>query len=76
MGDSETVVAQTSAVMGYTSTGYTSTGFADVGPNIIHEAGALPSEATGEISISAAPTDLPHSVPGGSTLGYNVESDS
>ncbi|KAF3436089.1 hypothetical protein FNV43_RR23181 [Rhamnella rubrinervis] len=76
MGDSETVVAQTSAVMGYTSTGYTSTGFADVGPNIVHEAGVLPSEAAGEISISAAPTDVPHSVPGGSTLGYNVESDS
>ncbi|XP_015901156.2 pre-mRNA-processing factor 39-1 isoform X3 [Ziziphus jujuba] len=78
MGDSEAVVAQTSAVMGYTSTGYTSTGYADVNPNIPHNAGALPSEASGEISTSAAPADVSHSAPDSSSLGdgnsYTVDS--
>lgn len=75
MGDSETVVAQTSSVMGYTSSGYT-----DVGANIVHEAGTLPSVSSGGISTSAVPTDVPHSVSSSSTLGdgiaYNMDSDS
>lgn len=79
MGDSETVVAQTSAVMGYTSTDYTSTGYADASLNITHDVAALPSEATGEISTSAAPADVSHSALGGSSLGdgntYTVDSN-
>ncbi|XP_050106981.1 pre-mRNA-processing factor 39-1-like isoform X2 [Malus sylvestris] len=59
MADSETVVAQTSAVMGYTSAGYTSTGYADASSNIATDTGALHSEATPEFS----------NTPGGSNIG-------
>ncbi|KAI5315686.1 hypothetical protein L3X38_044862 [Prunus dulcis] len=57
MGDSETVVAQTSAVMGYTSAGYTTTGYTDANSNIVPDTGALHSKETTEFSTSAAPAD-------------------
>ncbi|XP_008235597.1 PREDICTED: pre-mRNA-processing factor 39 isoform X1 [Prunus mume] len=57
MGDSETVVAQTSAVMGYTSAGYTTTGYTDANSNIAPDTGALHSKETTEFSTSAAPAD-------------------
>ncbi|KAL6271342.1 hypothetical protein ACE6H2_028253 [Prunus campanulata] len=57
MGDSETVVAQTSAVMGYTSAGYTTTGYTDANSNIATDTGALHSKDTTEFSTSAAPAD-------------------
>lgn len=57
MGDSETVVAQTSAVMGYTSAGYTTTGYTDANSNIAPDTSALHSKDTTEFSTSAAPAD-------------------
>ncbi|PON66832.1 Tetratricopeptide-like helical domain containing protein [Trema orientale] len=69
MGDSETVVAQTSSMTGYTSAGYTSTGYADGTSNVASEAGGLPSESAGEISTSAAPAVANFSGHGGSDAG-------
>ncbi|GKU86212.1 hypothetical protein SLEP1_g763 [Rubroshorea leprosula] len=46
-GDSETVVAKTSAVMGYTSAGYAATGYADAASNAVPGTVAYSSEAAG-----------------------------
>ena len=64
MGDSETVLSETSAVMGYTSGSYTSTGYVDVSSNVVPDTGAFSSEATGGIAASAAPADANPTVPG------------
>ena len=57
MGDSETVVTQTSSVTGYASAGYTSTGYADGSSHVAPEAVGLPSESAGEMSTSAVHVD-------------------
>ncbi|XP_057964062.1 pre-mRNA-processing factor 39-1 isoform X2 [Malania oleifera] len=79
MGDSETVVAQTSAVVGYTSSGYTSTDFAEAGANVATDAGAFIAGATAEVS-PVAPTDAAYAVADGSVSGdsntYNSDTNS
>lgn len=65
MGDSETVVAQTNAVMGYPSAAYTTTGYSDPSSNIAQE-------PTTEIS---APVDASHPMLGDGNA-YSVDSDS
>ncbi|GLT41307.1 hypothetical protein SLA2020_153820 [Shorea laevis] len=57
MGDSETVVAKTSAVMGYTSAGYAATGYADAASNAVPGAGSYSSEAAG------IPADVSYTAP-------------
>ncbi|XP_007050169.2 PREDICTED: pre-mRNA-processing factor 39 [Theobroma cacao] len=54
MGDSEALVADSSAIMGYTSAAYNSTG-----------PGAYPSEATGDPTASGAPADGAYAASGG-----------
>ncbi|KAL5562004.1 hypothetical protein UlMin_031751 [Ulmus minor] len=71
MGDSETVVTQTPTIVGYASAGYTSTGYADGNSNVT-DSGALPSEATGEISTSEVPDGS--GVVDGSAYGLGQES--
>ncbi|KAM5563320.1 pre-mRNA-processing factor 39 [Rosa sericea] len=68
MGDSETVVAQTNAMMGYPSADYTTTGYSDSSSNIAQE-------ATTEISAPPAPVDATHPMPGDGNA-YSVASDS
>lgn len=69
MGDSETALSETSAVMGYTSGSHTSTGYVEVSSNVAPDTGAPPSEATGGFAASAAPADANSTVPGGSDSG-------
>ncbi|XAR58674.1 hypothetical protein NMG60_11014159 [Bertholletia excelsa] len=54
MGDSETVVAQTSAVMGYTSAGYSSTDYGDTSSNATTDAASFADEATGVVAASTS----------------------
>lgn len=56
MGDSETVVAQTSAVMGYTSAGYSSTDYGNTNSDSVPDTGAVADVASGELAASAAAT--------------------
>ncbi|KAI7983664.1 Pre-mRNA-processing factor 39 [Camellia lanceoleosa] len=56
MGDSETVVAQTSAVMGYTSAGYSSTDYGNTNSDSVPDAGAVADVASGKLAASAAAT--------------------
>ncbi|CAL5353581.1 unnamed protein product [Camellia sinensis] len=56
MGDSETVVAQTSAVTGYTSAGYSSTDYGNTNSDSVPDAGAVADVASGELAASAATT--------------------
>lgn len=58
MGDSETVVAQTSEVMGYASAGYVSSGYADSSTNLIPHPGAFQSVITGDFSVSPTSADM------------------
>lgn len=80
MGDSETVVSETSAVMDYAPASYTSTGYADASSNVVPNTDASPSEATGDFAASAALGDANSTVPGGSDLGdgnvYGTEPNS
>ncbi|XP_075648764.1 pre-mRNA-processing factor 39-1 isoform X1 [Castanea sativa] len=69
MGDSETVLSETSAVMGYTSGSQTSMGYVEASSNVAPDTGASPSEATGGFAASAAPADANSTVPGGSDSG-------
>lgn len=69
MGDSETALSETSAVMGYTSGSHTSTGYVEVSSNVAPDTGAPPSEAAGGFAASAAPADANSTVPGGSDSG-------
>ncbi|XP_030934145.1 pre-mRNA-processing factor 39 isoform X2 [Quercus lobata] len=69
MGDSETVLSETSAEMGYTSGSHTSTGYVEASSNVAPDTGASPSEATGGFAASAAPADANSTVPGGSDSG-------
>ena len=66
MGDSETVVAQTSGVVGYT---YSSTEYAGTGSNAVPDAGAFAAVDTRTLAGSAAPTDAAYSLTDGSNLG-------
>ncbi|KAI8574356.1 hypothetical protein RHMOL_Rhmol01G0347800 [Rhododendron molle] len=56
MGDSETVVAQTSTVVGYTTAGYSSTDYGNTSSNAASEAVAFADEAGGKLSSSDATT--------------------
>lgn len=49
MGDSETLVAETSAVMGYSSAGYANSSYADASTNTVPDAGAytVPTAGSG-----------------------------
>ncbi|XP_011656771.1 pre-mRNA-processing factor 39 isoform X2 [Cucumis sativus] len=58
MGDSETVVAQTSEAMGYASAGYVSSGYADSSTNLIPHPGAFQSVITGDFSVSHTSADM------------------
>ncbi|XP_008459959.1 pre-mRNA-processing factor 39-1 isoform X2 [Cucumis melo] len=58
MGDSETVVAQTSEAMGYASAGYVSSGYADSSTNVIPHPGAFQSVITGDFSVSRTSADM------------------
>ncbi|KAM3683379.1 hypothetical protein ACJW31_12G142800 [Castanea mollissima] len=69
MGDSETVLSEASAVMGYTSGSQTSMGYVEASSNVAPDTGASPSEATGGFAASAAPADANSTVPGGSDSG-------
>ncbi|XP_062148038.1 pre-mRNA-processing factor 39-1 isoform X4 [Alnus glutinosa] len=69
MGDSETVVSETSAAMDYAPASYTSTGYADASSNVVPNTDASPSEATGDFAASASLADANSTVPGGSDLG-------
>ncbi|XP_034690667.1 pre-mRNA-processing factor 39 [Vitis riparia] len=66
MGDSETVVAQTSGVVGYT---YSSTEYAGTGSNAVADAGAFAAVDTRTLAGSAAPADAAYSLTDGSNLG-------
>ncbi|XP_059626092.1 pre-mRNA-processing factor 39-1 [Cornus florida] len=64
MGDSEAAVAQTSAVMEYTSAGYSSTDYGDASSNDVPDAGATIGEmdapaakTTGDMAVSVAMPD-------------------
>ncbi|XP_023879804.1 pre-mRNA-processing factor 39-1 isoform X2 [Quercus suber] len=70
MGDSETVLSETSAEMGYSSGSHTSTGYVEASSNVAPDTGAPPSEATGGFAAAAAaPADANSTVPGGSDSG-------
>lgn len=80
MGDSETVIAQTSAVMGYTAAVYNTTGYSDSSSHIAPDTGVVHSEATTGIPAPVAPAEATHLMPGGNNVGdgnaFSVDSDS
>ncbi|KAL6982566.1 hypothetical protein U1Q18_041016, partial [Sarracenia purpurea var. burkii] len=80
MGDSETVVAQTSAVMGYTSAGYSSTDYANISSNVSLDDGAFADGASGALAASAAVADPANAVIDGSNAcgeeSYNMDLNS
>lgn len=65
MGDSETVVAQTSGVVGYT---YSSTEYADTSSNAVSDAGAFVAVDTRALAGSAS-ADAAYALGDGSNLG-------
>ncbi|XP_057507970.1 pre-mRNA-processing factor 39-1-like isoform X2 [Actinidia eriantha] len=80
MGDSETVVAQTSAVMGYASAGYSSTNCSSISSSVASDAGAF-ADATvpRDLVASAAVADVANTVADGSDVGgeaYSTDSNS
>ncbi|PSS14054.1 Pre-mRNA-processing factor like [Actinidia chinensis var. chinensis] len=80
MGDSETVVAQTSAVMGYTSAGYSSTNYSSISSSVASDAGAF-ADATvmRDLVASAVVADVANTVADGSDVGgeaYSTDSNS
>lgn len=64
MGDSETLVAETSAVMSYNSAGYTNAAYADAGTNAVPDASAFASGTTGGYVAPGQSADAAYSVPG------------
>ncbi|PSR94890.1 Pre-mRNA-processing factor like [Actinidia chinensis var. chinensis] len=80
MGDSETVVAQTSAVMGYTSAGYSSTNYSSISSNVASDAGAFADATTTRDLVAAvAVADVANTVADGSDVGgeaYSTYSNS
>ncbi|XP_024043610.1 pre-mRNA-processing factor 39 isoform X2 [Citrus clementina] len=64
MGDSETLVAETSAVMSYNSAGYTNAAYADAGTNAVPDASAFASGTTGGYAAPGQSADAAYSVPG------------
>ncbi|XP_044491954.1 pre-mRNA-processing factor 39-like isoform X3 [Mangifera indica] len=81
MGDSETLVAETSAVMSYSSAGYTNTSYAGASTNSVPDAGAFASGAAGDFAASGASVDGTYTVPAaGSGLSdgnaYNMDPNS
>ncbi|KAF5482475.1 hypothetical protein F2P56_003045 [Juglans regia] len=69
MGDHDTAISETSSVMGYTSASYTSTDYSDANSNVVLDASAFPSKATGDFAAPAALADINSTVPGGFDLG-------
>ena len=80
MGDSETVVAQTSAVMGYTSAGYSSTNYSSISSSVASDAGAFAdATVTRDLVASAVVADVANTVADGSDVGgeaYSTDSNS
>ncbi|GFZ13493.1 tetratricopeptide repeat (TPR)-like superfamily protein [Actinidia rufa] len=75
MGDNETVVAQTSAVMGYTSAGYSSTNYSSISSNVASDAGAFADATTTRDLVAAvAVADVANIVADGSDVGGEVYS--
>ncbi|XP_042517188.1 pre-mRNA-processing factor 39-like isoform X1 [Macadamia integrifolia] len=68
MGDSETVVAQTSTVMEYTSTGYTTTEYSAVSSNVTPDSVAFTTVAAVDTNSPSIPTDTAYPLPDGSSL--------
>ena len=58
MGDSETIVAQTSEFMRYTSAGYVSSGYADSSTNLIPHPGVFLSVITGDFKVTPIYADM------------------
>ncbi|KAA8543419.1 hypothetical protein F0562_021086 [Nyssa sinensis] len=84
MGDSEAVVAQTSAVVGYASAGYSSADYSDASSNAAPDGGAFAIGATkdvaapavtsaGDLAASTVTTNAVNSVPDSSSLGGGNE---
>lgn len=63
MGDSETLVAETSAVMSYNSAGYTNAAYADAGSNAVPDASAFAPGTGGDYAASGQSADAAYSVP-------------
>ncbi|GAV56669.1 hypothetical protein CFOL_v3_00211 [Cephalotus follicularis] len=75
MGDSETVVAATSSVVGYASAGYNSIGYIDASSNAVPRVGAFATEARGDLAASAASTQSGTSILGDGSV-YNMDPNS
>ncbi|OVA14799.1 RNA-processing protein [Macleaya cordata] len=77
MGDSDTVIAQTSGVMEYSSTGLASSDYNYVTSNAIPGDGAFATETTGDSTSAAISTDATYTVSDGSNFGdqstYNTD---
>lgn len=69
MGDHDTAISETSAVMGYTSASYTSTDYSDASSNVVPDTSAFPSQATGDFTEPAAQADINSTVPSAFDLG-------
>ncbi|KAH9729132.1 tetratricopeptide repeat (TPR)-like superfamily protein [Citrus sinensis] len=63
MGDSETLVAETSVVMSYNSAGYTNAAYAEAGTNAGPDASAFASGTTGGYVAPGQSADAAYSVP-------------
>lgn len=72
MGDSETIVAQTSTVMEYTSTGYTTTDYTAENSNVTSDGGVIATGATEDSTGPAIPTDTAYPLPDGSSVGEGI----
>lgn len=79
MGDSEPVVAHTSA-MDYPSVGYASTDYSATDPTAATDAGAYTIGTSGDLTSATAPTETVYALPDGTSLGdgnvYNMDPNS
>ncbi|GFZ16986.1 hypothetical protein Acr_26g0002560 [Actinidia rufa] len=76
MGDSETVVDHTSAVVGCTYAGYSSTNYSIICSIIASDAGAFAdATTTRDLATSAAVADVANAVADGSEPSYGVVDD-
>eukprot|EP00262_Sarcandra_glabra_P008153 TRINITY_DN213_c0_g1_i7.p1 TRINITY_DN213_c0_g1~~TRINITY_DN213_c0_g1_i7.p1 ORF type:complete len:441 (+),score=89.28 TRINITY_DN213_c0_g1_i7:149-1324(+) len=69
MGDSETVVVQTSAAIDHPSIGYASTDYTAVNSNNVSDGGAYATDSAVDSTSSAPPIDGGYALPDGSNLG-------
>ncbi|XP_058094873.1 pre-mRNA-processing factor 39-1-like isoform X3 [Magnolia sinica] len=79
MADSEPVFAQTATVMEYPPMGYASADYAVAHSTTVSDGVCTAGAASGDSTVSAAPTDPVHPVPDGSSVGigntYNMDPD-